>query len=176
MRAIRINPYDSTVTECATSGRIVSEDGLPSLYTALSDPAHAVDLFTVIDVDGGGTEMLYLDDEGLLQPGRACWRLKDYPTPLCGVGLILGTDSEGEACSSALTLDYVRSLVTWTDEESTGEIGPGREMSPAEARAASHGFATGGWVGGAPILQPRGTWAAHTALKGQLGNTENLGD
>lgn len=160
MRAIRINPYDRTVSEVETSGRAEGQgDALPGLYALLSDPAHMVELFTVLSLDAGEGETLYLDDEGLLSPGRAVWRLKDYPSPLCGVGLILGTDDEGDSIGTALTLQFAKSLVTWSEEETTGDLTAGRDATPEEARAMSHGLADFGFIGGGPILQPRGMHA-----------------
>lgn len=73
MRAIRINPYDRTVSEVETSGRAEGQgDALPGLYALLSYPAHMVDIFTVLSLDAGEGETLYLDDEGpvVSGPGR----------------------------------------------------------------------------------------------------------
>lgn len=155
MRAIRINPYDRTVTEVETTG---AGPGHRGLYELLSAPTHKVDIFTTVSLGGRDGETIYLDDDGFLQPGHAVWRLQDYGSPLAGVGVIVGTDDGGDSISTALSVQDVQALVSWTDDESSGELSEGRDATPAEARAMSHGLADFGWIGGGPILQPRGTF------------------
>lgn len=182
MRGILINPYDQTVTEVSTAG----DD--PAICKALTSPTHAVSIFTILDVsehsadDSFFAESLYLDDEGLLFPGRRMWRLKGYPSPLPGCGLIIGTDAEGDSTDTRLSLPEVQRRVAWTDYESSGDMGPGRDATPEEAaKMVPAGLeGTGPWavyIGGQPVLQPAGTEAAkRAAITGRMGDGADLGD
>jgi hypothetical protein len=160
MRAILINPYDRSVTEVETSGSTEGQPGAPSIYDAMSVPQHRVELFTVIELEAAGGGLyptLYLDDEGLLAPGRALWRLKGYPSALAGCGLILGSDPEsGDTIPCPITLDDARALAHWTDLETTGDVGPGREG----VVEGPDGKPWPAWIGGQGIPQPAGTEAA----------------
>lgn len=150
MRAIKINPYDRTVTEIDVA------PGIAAIYAAMSVPKHTVELFTVISLDSRGDESVYLDDEGLLQPGRAIWRLRGYPSPLAGCGLVLRRNDEGETIATRVPLAEMAAAVAWTDQESTGEIEPGRQGT----MEGPDGTPWPAWIGGPPVLQPRGTHGA----------------
>lgn len=71
------------------------------------------DLFTVVHI--GGINDVYVDDEGLLTLTRDSrfFHLKPYPEPLAGNGLILGCNDEGESISTDLSIEDVRSRVTF---------------------------------------------------------------
>ena len=119
MRAILIDPTNHTVTEVDCSGSIYDKDGVPGIY-ALTD----VDVLTVIILSNRNRETLYLDDEGLLKENHF-FLLGEYPQPLGGKGLILGTDDDGESAPTALDLDLVKSRVMFV-----GALGdPPRDFS-----------------------------------------------
>lgn len=153
-RSILIDPYTRNISEVFTDG------GGEAIKNAMSGPEHTVDLFTVLDL--GGDQTLYLDDEGLLFAGRFIWRLKGYPNPLAGRGLILGTDEEGDSIPTRLTVPEVRAMVEWTDLETSGDMTAGHE-------GVSDVFGMKDvptYFGGTAITQPKGTHAAAQAQAG----------
>lgn len=147
MRAILINPYNQTVTEVD----LPLED-YSAFYDALSEPgAQKVEHFDVLRVGRHGT--LYVDDEGHLFPGRACFTYEDYAPdyPLAGRAILCGTNDEGDTLPTSASVADVYRKVGWLDVESTGEFGPSSEgyvEHPAFGRI---------WqlTGGAPIVRPR---------------------
>lgn len=107
MRAILIDPVDKTVTEVKYSG------DYKEIYTLLSNPVAGlvVDTFTVVRI--AEHESIFVDDEGLLKEPEYFFKWEDYGQPLAGLGLILGDDAEGESVGTELTLDFVKSKVTF---------------------------------------------------------------
>lgn len=70
------------------------------------------DLMTAIALDDKG-ETLFIDDEGLLKEDlNDCFLLHgpdfNYPQPLAGNGVILGTNEEGESVDTALTVETMQ--------------------------------------------------------------------
>ena len=62
-----------------------------------------VDCFTCVGLDNGG-DTLYVDDEGLFKENDF-FSIDEYPEPLAGNGLILGTDLEtGETVSAIMDM------------------------------------------------------------------------
>jgi hypothetical protein len=45
-------------------------------------------------------DRLYVDEEGLLTPGKEFFLIEGFPQPLAGNGLIVGHDDEGEAVNA----------------------------------------------------------------------------
>jgi hypothetical protein len=105
MRAILIDPFAKTVTEAEYEGD----------YHQVYSLIHA-DTFTVVQLDDEG-DALFLDDEGLLKEGQEFFAIGNYPSPLAGRGLILGTDDEGESVATRISLDVVRAAVHWLSAE-----------------------------------------------------------
>lgn len=91
------------------------------------------DLYTIVTIDD--QNHLFVDDEGLLNDPKYFFRLKGYPQPLAGRGLILGYDESGETIESSMELDEVKALIPeflslkvlgWeTTEDRNAEIMPG---------------------------------------------------
>lgn len=107
MRAILVDPIAKTVTEVDCSGHIHDVDGVPGIYT-LTD----VNILTVVMLTHRNLETMYLDDEGLLKENHF-FLFGEYPQPLAGKGLILGTDDSGDCAPSALSVEYVKSRVAF---------------------------------------------------------------
>lgn len=157
MRAYLIDPYAETVSEVQTSGELHSSPRRdePGIYELLSGPAKAVDCITTIGVDDRDN-VLYLDDEGLLASGVPVFHFEGYPTHLAGKALVLGTDAEGDSTEPrGLSIETIRRKVIWTTKETTGEVGPGRDATPEEAKAMSHGIAEHGYIGGEGIVRDK---------------------
>jgi hypothetical protein len=108
MRGILIDPNTKTVTGIT---------GNFSDYKLIQRTVGG--LFTVVDLGNG--ETLYLDDEGLLkaEPGPF-FNILPYPQPLAGVGLILGTDENGETVSTKLTVPAVTARASFPNLRFTG--------------------------------------------------------
>ena len=72
-------------------------------------------VFDIVRMDDG--DGIYVDDEALLNldpdRGAAFFRLAEYPQPLVGRGLVLGSDERGESREPVLTLERVRELVSF---------------------------------------------------------------
>jgi hypothetical protein len=56
-----------------------------------------------------------VDDEGLLKPQEGFFIYEGYRQPLAGNGLVLGTDEEGESVDPKMTLEELKSRVTFMD-------------------------------------------------------------
>lgn len=138
MKAIRINPFDKTVTAVEIEG------GLDAIYAALSTDKVKVGMFQIIELDSVNRvrNTLYIDDNGLLHkpPIEHFFTLPGYPQPLAGCGLILGTNRVGDSVSTTYELDAVRTMIGFRDdlrhvgfEHSTGRmdhpvLGPGTRV------------------------------------------------
>jgi hypothetical protein len=111
VKAILICPFEQTVTEVEHDANDYRE-----IYKALSHPLHPVDCFTAVSISEQG-DVIYVDDNGLLNNPKHFFIWRDYPQPLAGRGLILGTDAaDGETVGTTLRLDYVRRMVMFTNE------------------------------------------------------------
>lgn len=101
MKAILIDPFTKTVSEVKHNGNY------QEIYKFIK-----ADCFDVVRISEH--EAIYVDDEGLYRQEKFfAW--DGYPQPLAGRGLVLGSDDEGNSVSTKLTLDEVRSKVTWPD-------------------------------------------------------------
>lgn len=106
MRGILINPFDRTVTEIETNGR-------------LDDMRRLIDCEYITVSMVTAANALILDDEGLLveRERQAYFKWDGVDQPFAGRGLILGTDDEGENADTDLPLTVVKASVTWLDRE-----------------------------------------------------------
>lgn len=106
MRAILIDPTNQTVTEVEHSGH----------YKAIQ---HIIDArcFDCVRLGDEEEHTIYVDDEGLLNGKvREAGMFRydgDNPAYLAGKGLILATDREGDSVAATMTLDEVKSKVSF---------------------------------------------------------------
>ncbi len=56
-------------------------------------------------------DSICVDDEGLLKDEAYLFKFEGYSSPLAGLGLILGTDSEGESISVKSSLEDIKNKV-----------------------------------------------------------------
>jgi len=122
LRGYLIDPETKTITEVTHNG------DYKEIYRFIG-----ADCFDCVRIDYRNG--VFIDDEGLLNGQRYFFKLRGYPQPLAGKGLILGNDEEGETVSSSLTMDEVKFLVTEftelsvqgfvTEEKDDVEIMPG---------------------------------------------------
>ena len=105
MKAILIDVYEKEIRE-------VDYDGtLDFIYFNLA--CRAFDVVRVDDVNN-----IFVDDEGLLRQNQLYF---EYPSSngifqLAGNGLILGVDDEGNSISPTLTIEDVKSKVSFLPE------------------------------------------------------------
>lgn len=119
MRAVIIDPWNRTVY--ATDK---PDWSLEAMYQTLSGPDGFRPVDDINSVRVGRDQMLWLDGEGFLIPDVSCWKLRGYPRPLAGIGLILGITEDGYNKETMLEVDWVQSMVEWTNQVSAGELGP----------------------------------------------------
>lgn len=102
-RGLLINPVAKTVTEVQTSGE------LQELYRLLE--CRTVEIVPVSD----GGETLWIDEEGLYaEPPKEFFSFLGHETnPLCGNGLILGSDGKGGHADCRLPLKLVADRVVF---------------------------------------------------------------
>lgn len=103
MRAILIDPFERTVTEVEFNGdwRSIKEhigNGCDLFWTGPRLP---------------NEDTVYVDDEGLFKSDQEFFQFSDYPEPLAGRGLVLGTDERGDSVEVKSTLEEIRELVTF---------------------------------------------------------------
>jgi hypothetical protein len=102
MKAYLVNPFEQTITEVRYSGNY------QQIYSHLD-----CDCFTVADFNEQG-DCVFVDDEGLISgKHQEFFMIDGYPTPLAGMGLILGTNQEGESTAPSITIDQARAMVQW---------------------------------------------------------------
>ena len=75
------------------------------------DIAPAIDAETFDVVYLNENTIIYVDDEGLLKPENATFKLKDYPQPLAGKALVLCEGPDGETVDCPLTNEQVLELL-----------------------------------------------------------------
>ena len=75
------------------------------------------DISKLIEADSGlfdvvrlyaNQDVAFVDDEGLYVEDQKFWIHKNYPTPLAGKALVLGTDDEGDSISPATTIEQLK--------------------------------------------------------------------
>ena len=107
IRAVIIDPYTETVENITYDGT-----DYKNIY-----PLLRCSYFTCVSLKDD--DDVLVDDEGLLHitDSTKFFMLRDYPQPLAGYGLIVGTDGEGETISAHHDADYYRSKVQFLDVE-----------------------------------------------------------
>ena len=102
MKAYLIDPFTQSITEVEYSG------DYKQIYSLID-----ADLFTCADINEFG-DTVFVDDEGLINgKPQEFFLVADYPTPLAGKGLVLGTNQEGESVEPSITIDQLRANVDW---------------------------------------------------------------
>jgi hypothetical protein len=100
MRAILIDPFTRTISE-------VDYNGTGDIYTMIG-----CEIFTAVTINEYGDGLL-VDDEGMFNPDQAFFKHKDYPEPLAGKALVLGSDEEGDTVEPAVSLQETIRSVKW---------------------------------------------------------------
>ena len=106
MKAYKIDVCAGDVTEVDYDGSI------DTIYKHI-----ACDVFTIVRFNDNG-DVVFIDDDGLLKPFTFAdmFMVGDYPQPLVGSGLVLGTDASGESVQPSINLDQLKKIVRlWPD-------------------------------------------------------------
>jgi len=93
--------------------RAVTQIDIPAGIEAIKQQL-GVRCFTVVcPLDS--SDAVYCDDEGLLNNPQDFFTLGNYPQPIAGNGLILGTDSEGRSVDCEALLEDIQNDVIFMD-------------------------------------------------------------
>jgi len=103
MQAILIDPYTQTIEVVDYSG------DWRDIKTLLG-----CELFTTVYISD--EDSIYVDDEGLYVEDQRFFKLKGYPQPLAGRGLVIGTDEEGNSTDCVSTLEQIQDMVEFCPE------------------------------------------------------------
>lgn len=74
--------------------------------------------FDVLHIDP--TNIVLVDEEGLLKDQRYYFEIAGHPFPVAGRGLVLGTNVEGDTISTNLTLEKLQSMVSFSERKMLG--------------------------------------------------------
>jgi hypothetical protein len=109
LRGILIDPYTKTV-------KVVHVDPYPAWKELIQCDTITSVPFGIHE-DTHVNETLWCDDEILLHAtdDTRYFQIENYPQPLGGRGIILGTDQAGETVSSAVPLAFVQRVTSWPD-------------------------------------------------------------
>ena len=107
MNAFKIDVINRVITE-------VEHTNWRDICPHLSTHHKEARLFTVVNINAEG-DGIYVDDEGLYTHDEEnyCFKFEGYRQPLCGNGLILGADENGDACTPSITLAELKEKVTF---------------------------------------------------------------
>jgi hypothetical protein len=111
MRAILIDPFSKSV------GAIDVKPGLAGIRKAV-----ACEIVTAVPLADGSSEVVYLDDEGMLTSGQAHFALAGHPQPYAGKGLVLGTAGGGEDGPATTSVRDILCMVRWLEREAVGRF------------------------------------------------------
>ncbi len=103
MRVIKIDPHKRAITEID----LPEKGNLEAYQNMVGGNIEAA----YIEPEG----IVYVHDEGLYVQNQRYFLLKTMPQPLAGVGVVVGTDGEGNDAASPLTVEQIESMVIWGD-------------------------------------------------------------
>jgi len=102
MKAYLIDPFEMTISEVNYSGNY------EEIYKLID-----CKYFDCVNLGRTG-DTIYIDDEGLINgKQQEFFKVKGYPTPLAGYGLVLGSDEEGDSVEPKISLEELRELVSF---------------------------------------------------------------
>lgn len=108
MQGILINPFDQTISKVEVGS------GIEGIYQQIQARP-----FCCVGLDDEG-HTLYLDDEGLYREDQRFWFWQGAMDPFCGIGLVLGSDDEGDSVSASDSFRLVvEDHVNWIGDRQT---------------------------------------------------------
>ena len=112
LQGILIDPYLRTVTPIAIPR------GLQGLYKAIQCGTVECPSFPIAGVQ----QDCWVDEEGLLKPCDAFFKLKDAHAPFAGRGVIMSTDDDGEMQPCQVTVEQVMKEVQFFTRREVREL------------------------------------------------------
>lgn len=104
MQAYLIDPFQQDITEIEWDGDAMSiAKILQCQWITCAYPSN-------MDHD-----VIYVDDEGLYVDDQRYFMVSDYPHPLAGYGLVLGTDEVGDAMPPKSNIDELAKRIFFVD-------------------------------------------------------------
>ena len=124
MKAFLISPEEQAITEVDYDGDYHSINKLI-----------AADLFDVVRLNN--SDVIFVDDEGLMKNPQHFFKLDGMTSPLAGNGLVLGTDREGESISPQhVSIEDLENRITFITRTQAVHYA---EQADAEAEAYALG-------------------------------------
>lgn len=123
MRAIKIDAEKEDIYE-------VEHDGsLESIYNHLGLGCHTF----AIGAQVNQKDDIFVDDEGLLHPIKAAFRVRGHPQPFfAGNGLVVGHNEMGEAAGAKTDLNFLKEMISFSPNKwATSQP---KEEEPSEER------------------------------------------
>jgi hypothetical protein len=109
MKAYLIDPWTRTVTEVQRGADNSSHSRLREIYSLID-----CDTITAVNPHNAGTDIIYVDDEGLFKDEQKFFLCRLWPQEaLAGKGLWVGTTPGGDDASPSVTRRYVEDHIVW---------------------------------------------------------------
>jgi len=105
MNAYLIDPKNRTIENVDYSG------DFKQIYELLNCRA-----FDIVRVYENG-DVIYVDDEGLFVEDQHFFIHRNYPTPLAGKAIVIGTDEEGEDTAPKTSFEDIENDVKWVGDK-----------------------------------------------------------
>ena len=113
IKAILIDPFNKLVVETRIAAH--GKEHMNEIYAALK-----CDLITVASEINEQRDALFVDDEGLLMNDLSQQRFfalfldgGETQIPLAGMGLIMGTNEDGESVDATVTAEEVQQMIAF---------------------------------------------------------------
>jgi hypothetical protein len=105
IKVIVIDPFKNEIREDSYDGSL---EGLYKLGN--------FELFDVGPTFENG-DSVYVDDEGLLKDNQEFFVMAGYQQPLAGIGVVIGTDEEGESVDCKSSLEEIKNKVMFVSKD-----------------------------------------------------------
>ena len=83
------------------------------IYPLLGENVHTF----ACPVQFNESDTLFVDDEGLYNTFEGGFIMSDWAYPICGNGVIIGSDDEGASTDATMSADDVRKMLNWVSKE-----------------------------------------------------------
>lgn len=70
-----------------------------------------------IPIEFENGDCIFVDEEGLLKEVQGCFMMQGWSYPLCGNGVILGQDEEGDSADCKTELDAIKKQIFFGSKE-----------------------------------------------------------
>jgi len=105
MKAYLIDPFKKKIEQVIFNG------DYKSIYKFVE--CRAFDVVRVYTNE----DVIYVDDEGLFVETQNFFIHRNYPTPLAGKGLVLGSNEEGDSVAPKTKIDQLEKDIAWVGDK-----------------------------------------------------------